>query len=42
VKLLDQAKAKDPAGDQAPDVVTLRQRADDAMVEPPLPRQGPK
>jgi hypothetical protein len=42
VKLLDQAKAKDPAGDQAPDVVTLRKRAVDALAEPPLPRQGPK
>lgn len=42
LKLLDQAKAKDPSGDGAPDVITLRQQANDALAEPPPRRQGPK
>lgn len=31
LKLLDEAKAKDPAGDVAPDVTGLRKRANDAL-----------
>ena len=40
VSLLDQARAKDPAGDDAPEVARLRAKAEDLRGKEKQPNQG--